>query len=339
MRATSPWMTRRMIKMEFNGLLQKFLSLRNSDNVVSEAYKVLNISHRNGHKLGYTEDGFPVIFIECSDIRKTSDIRLQLVDVLFNRECSLYSAKEKIENKTYCLVILKSLQDDLISYFLEVFTLVLDRLPPFPSTMELGKEIATLVRLFTNLPTYSLETLQGLWAEMLVIEQSSNPDYLISSWHVSTMDKYDFNDGNDKIEVKSTLKNNRLHQFAIEQLNPNENSRLVIASVQMVKTGVGYSIFDLEKNITAKLNQNDSIIKLKEMILKTLGVKSENASTVYYDYSFAVESLKFYDYRDIPSISLKDVPANVSGVHFVSDLTSVSDVNRESMIGILHESL
>ena len=99
MRATSPWMTRRMIKMEFNGLLQKFLSLRNSDNVVSEAYKVLNISHRNSHKLGYTEDGFPVIFIECSDIRKTSDIRLQLVDVLFNRECSLYSAKEKIENE------------------------------------------------------------------------------------------------------------------------------------------------------------------------------------------------------------------------------------------------
>ncbi len=325
--------------MEFNSLLQKFLSLRNSDHVVSEAYKVLSISHRNSHKLGYTEDGFPVIFIECSDVRKTSDIRLQLVDVLFNRECSLYSAKEKIENKMYCLVILKSHQNDLISYFLEVFALVLDRLPSFPSTMELGKEVATLVRLFTNLPTYSLETLQGLWAEMLVIEQSSNPDYLISSWHVSTTDKYDFNDGKDKIEVKSTLKSNRLHLFTLEQLNPNENSRLVIASVQMIKTGVGCSIFDLEKNITEKLNQNDSIIKLKEMILKTLGIKSENASTVYYDYSFSVESLKFYDYRDIPSISIKDIPANVSGVHFVSDLTSVADVNRDSMIGLLHESL
>lgn len=332
-------MKRRMIKMECESLFQRFLTLKNSENTISEAYKVLNISQKNNHKLGYTEEGFPVIFIECSDIRKTSDIRLQLVEVFFNRECSLYSTKELVESKTYCLVILKSLQNNMVSYFLEVFSLVLERLPPYPSTMELSKEIATLVRLFMNLPSFSLETLQGLWAEMLVIEQSSNPDYLINSWHVSTMDKYDFNDGKDKIEVKSTLKSDRLHQFALEQLNPNENSELIIASIQMVKTGIGHSIFELEKSIISKLKQNDSVVKLKEMILKTLGIKIEDASNVYYDYSLAVDSLKFYDYRDIPSINVKDIPQNVSGVHFISNLSNVSEKNRESMNCLLHKSL
>lgn len=325
--------------MNANNLLQIFLDLKNSQKDFSDAYKVVSISNKGRHKLGCTEEGFPIYFIECSDNQKSSDIRLQLVDVFFNRECSLYSTVDKIIGKTYCMVILKSIQNDLIRYFLDVFNLVLNRLPISPSTKELGKEIAKLVRLFMNLPTYSLETLQGLWAEMLVIEQARNPDYLIESWHVSTTDKYDFNDGIDKIEVKSTVKSCRSHQFALEQLNPNENSRLIIASIQMIKTGVGFTIFDLEKKIAQRLKQNDTITKLKEIILKTLGPNLEDVQKVCYDYSLAVDSLKFYDYTDVPCIKKDDVPQNVSEVHFMSDLTNVSDIDRETMLGALHGSL
>lgn len=325
--------------MDVQNLLCAFFALRDSETRTSDAYKVIGVSKNNKHKLGCTEEGFPIFFVECSDFQRTSDIRLQLVDVFFNKDCSLYTSDNEIICKTYCMVILKSLQKDLIQYFFEVFNLILKRLSAFPTTTEVSKEVAKIVRLFMNLPTYSQETLQGLWAEMLVIEQSRNPDYLVNSWHVSTVDKYDFNDGMDKIEVKSTAKSLRQHLFALEQLNPNENSKLLIASLHIVKTGIGLNIFDLEKKIVSKLKNNESSLKIKEIILKTLGTKFSEASDVHFDYAMATDTLKFYDYKDVPSIKTNNVPDNVSNVHFTSDLTNIPDINRESMSGLLHESL
>ena len=86
------------------------------------------------------------------------------------------------------------------------------------------------------------KALQGLWAELLVIERSKSPAYLLQSWHVSPNDKFDFNDGIDKIEVKSTRNVRRIHTFSLEQLHPNVNANLLIASVFVIETGHGRTI-------------------------------------------------------------------------------------------------
>ena len=62
------------------------------------------------------------------------------------------------------------------------------------------------------------------------------------SWHTSPNDKFDFNDGKDKIEVKSTKTVRRVHKFSLEQLHPNINSNLIIASVFVIETGHGKTI-------------------------------------------------------------------------------------------------
>ena len=43
----------------------------------------------------------------------------------------------------------------------------------------------------------------------------------------------------------------------MEQLNPNKNSNLIIASVFAVETGIGKTIFDLVKLIDSKVKNND----------------------------------------------------------------------------------
>lgn len=63
-------------------------------------------------------------------------------------------------------------------------------------------------------------SIQGLWAELFVISIASNPEYLLKAWHSSLNDVYDFNDGIDKIEVKSTSKSHRIHKFSYDQLSP-----------------------------------------------------------------------------------------------------------------------
>lgn len=57
-------------------------------------------------------------------------------------------------------------------------------------------------------------------------------------------DVYDFNDGIDKIEVKSTSKSHRIHKFSYDQLSPTENTNLIISSIFVIQSGIGKNIFD-----------------------------------------------------------------------------------------------
>ena len=110
-----------------------------------------------------------------------------------------------------------------------------------------------------------MKTIQGLWAEMLIIEQSKNPEYLIRSWHSSPNSKFDFNDGQNKLEIKSTSQTKRIHSFSYEQTIPNPNSKLLIASIKVIETGVGKSILDLRDNICKKVLDLDLQYKVKPL--------------------------------------------------------------------------
>lgn len=56
---------------------------------------------------------------------------------------------------------------------------------------------------------------------------------------------------------------------------------------------------------------------------------------MYFDENTSIDSLQFYDHTSIPAIKVCDVPADVSSVHFKSDLSNVSPievVNQESLL-------
>ena len=74
---------------------------------------------------------------------------------------------------------------------------------------------------------------------LFVISIASNPEYLLKAWHSSLNDVYDFNDGIDKIEVKSTSKSHRIHKFSYDQLSPTENTNLIISSIFVIQSGIG----------------------------------------------------------------------------------------------------
>ena len=87
---------------------------------------------------------------------------------------------------------------------------------------------------------------------MLLIEQSKNPTKIARAWHSQPNSKYDFNLGGEKIEVKSTQSENRIHHFSLDQLNPSPNSKLIICSVIVRESAQGengFSVFDLYDKI------------------------------------------------------------------------------------------
>ena len=298
------------------------------------------ISESSPHRLGITSEGYPIFFIACSSFERISDISLQLFKVLFNRQCTISDAKIGVETQgTFSIIQLNSLNPDFQKYFLEVVYLLLCRLDDKPTVNILKAEVSKLLSLFSSVKSISKEVVRGLWAELILIKQSSNPSYLIRSWHVVPEDKFDFNDGIDKVEVKSTNGSKREHTFALEQLNPNKEARLLIASMFVSQTGVGKTIFDLLDEISSPISDVDVLFKLREETTHIIGSHIEEVSHMFFDENMSLDSLQFFDYISIPSISIGTIPSEVSGVHFRSDLSDVSPIVSLDQDSVLFKSL
>jgi hypothetical protein len=299
-----------------------FLDLQHRDSQNQDYVIVESVPFSNYHKIGISSDGYPLFFVKCDEKETSINLNLELISVIFSQECSI-KEKETIYNENYTIVLLKTLNIDLQQYFTDVFSIILQQIKPIPTEKELYKEVRKVIDLFSSITKPPLKSIQGLWAELLVIEKSLNPEYLINAWHVAPSDKYDFNDSKDKLEVKSTTKSKRIHRFSIEQLNANKGSDLLIASTFVIETGSGISILCLRDNIVSKIKDIKVQFRLNEIIYKTIGNEYEKLGDIFFDYQQASDSLNFYEVKDIPSISVGTIPSEVSNVKFDCDLSNV----------------
>lgn len=297
----------------------------------SGLYEVEDFIKGKSHKFGATEEGFPIIFAECIDDTISTPIRLKAISVDFSQLCTLKEADGNTLTKKYTIIVLNSLEADLQSYFLEVFAMVLNKFVGLPYVSLLKTEISKVAKIFMTPPSFSTVVIQGLWAELFVIANGASPETLAKAWHVSAEDKYDFNDGKDKIEVKSTHNLDRVHTFALEQLNPNENSELAIASVITVRAGQGVNVFDILDAINERGLSLEEMSKVQEIAYLTIGPHLEEAKKVRFDFTLALNSYRKYDYRDVPSIKSKDVPSGVTSVHFSSCLKDIGVLNTSTV--------
>ena len=318
-----------------------FQELKNESPKNGDSFAIASLPTIKNHKLGISQNGQPMFFIKCDDNTKAKslDTNLEFISVLYSRQCQLINKKGKSEEDIYTVISLKSDSDYLQEYFLKIVFVLIKNISEKPLLKDLKIEIEKLINLFTKFSKPALKTIQGLWAELLIIEQSKNPDYLIQSWHSSTTDKYDFNDGIDKIEVKSTVKNRRIHNFSLEQLIPNLNSKLIVASIFAIETGTGTSVFDLVESIENKIKDKNLAFRVNEMVAVTLGNDFEKSFDIFFDYQFAVDAIQYYNSLDVPTINKSDIPSNITNIRFDCDLTNVKTATKTRTKSKLHNSL
>ena len=313
---------------QINTLYSSFKELKNQ---VAEKGRFTVIAIDGlAHKLGISQEGFPKFFVRTnSSASSVQNIIREILSIEYNVSCKLIDDAGHTEDDTFCIITLRSLDVPLQVYFVEIFTMMLLKLQPIPSNRELYVEIENLIAIFDALTSPPKKKIQGLWAELLVIDQSTRPEVLINAWHSSPSAKYDFTLGRDKIEVKSTSSEERVHKFSLDQLNPSPNSRLLIASTVVRESGKatdGLSVRDLYEKIRNKVPAVDSQLRLYTIIAETIGSDIAKLESIFYDYTAAVDFLEFYDYHDIPSISKDNVPPLVSEVRFSSNLNGLIDV-------------
>lgn len=306
-----------------------FVELQQRNDLSEGYYAASSLPFNKQYKIGISEDGYPMFFVPSTSTTFSIDINMEMITVLFGRVCRIHDSS--CSEGIYTIVTLKTGDTDIQKYFVDIICILLEQLPSNYSDAILAQEIQKLANLFSQLSQPPRKTIQGLWSELLIIEQSSNPEYLIKSWHVNVHDKYDFNDGKDKLEVKSTTLPQKIHHFSIEQLNPNNNSNLLIASINTTFVGHGVSAFDLKDRICSKIQDLQIQYRLNEVIIKTLGNDISRLSEIYIDYQSAVDSIAYYDAREIPSIDIDCIPVSVNNVHFDSDLSGICSIGSSQI--------
>ena len=314
--------------MQISSLYTQFKSLTKS-NESTNAFNVISLPNSK-HKLGVSDEGFPKFFVFTNDSATSSNnIVRELLSVEYNQPCTIVEDGGISQSNVFSIITLRATEEPLQSYFIEIFSMMLSNLPETPSRRELSVEVENLISIFSALRKKPVKEIQGVWAEMLVIERSLHPEILISAWHNQPNAKFDFTMGRDKIEVKSTSSEDRKHHFALDQLNPSINSRLLIASVivrESAECTGGLSVKGLYKKICRRVSAVNLQLKLYSTLATAIGSDYKNWDSVFFDYVEASDTLAFYNVDDIPRILKSDVPEFVTEVKFCSDLSHLIDI-------------
>ena len=229
--------------------------------------------------------------------------------------------------------VLSCVEADRITeiYFLRVLEALLPTLGESPDALTVNGAVDRLVELFQALRNAPIKRTQGLWAELLLLAECRNPGELIDAWHTVPHDLYDFGKDNQRLEVKSTLGESRVHHFSLAQLRPPPGIKLLIVSVMVRRVSGGTTILELMDELRYQLSESPHhLLRLYRLVAMTLGDRWRESASEMFDRAAARHSLAFFQASAVPMVN-PDLPPGVSNVRFVSDLSGQTPCTRRDV--------
>lgn len=282
------------------------------------------------HKLGISKEGYSKFFVYTNDTASTTpNTTLDILSVEYNLSCTFVDDNDTKTPHHYTVITLRSVDRTLQEDFFDIVIMMFGRMSEIPSKREIAIEVENLISIFSAMTCPPRKKIQGLWTELLVIERSYIPETLIKAWHESPTAKYDFTMGRDKVEVKSTSSETRIHHFSLDQLCPSAHSRVVVASAIVRESAQGkdgLSVRDLYDKICNRVNSVDARMHMMKVIAETIGTDMHRLNEIFFDYVEACDTLRYYDSNDVPGVDKDGVHPGVTSVGFNSDLSGVPDI-------------
>lgn len=185
-----------------------------------------------------------------------------------------------------------------------------------------------LIEMFKSSKNHSEEVEQGLWGELFFInymKDKYNIDVL-QYWHKDDYSKYDFSIvDNKKVEVKTTVKENRVHKFSHSQVYTK--NQVIIASILMRSDNIGCNLEDLYNKVQEGFGGNyKAVAAIQKEIFKLDKEKFKN-----YDYDYSMENIRFYSNENIPKFNM-DEPDGVFHTKYDIDLEKSDPIVEDLII-------
>lgn len=306
----------------------------------SERFSVVPLVQAPSYLVGRDSVGAPALLIPSSASDPSVElvaVELQNLGVSHRIKCHLVFADG--EERTGNFTILRCLGDkDLYEYFLRIMDGLVLTIGINPTARRIAFAIGKLIELFRALTRLPRKPTQGLWAELFVIAGATNQSAALTSWHSTPQDTYDFNQGAQRLEVKSSGFRRRQHHFSLSQLQPPRGTRLLVASVAVELAGGGCSVGDLMDEVRQGADVSADLVRHLDLVVtETLGTAWREGLQLRYDREVAEASLAFFEGSALPVIPSQAIPHQISGVHFfadLSDLTPLSETEVRAAGGI-----
>jgi hypothetical protein len=303
------------------------LSIPDSDNRI---FSAIPIPEYPEFRIAIDFEGNAVLLLSVT--KRIKDIslknfRLKYLQLEQNIECNIWeNGISRLQ--TFTVITFRSADRNLREYFLRISETLVKAIGKSPMQQQVVDSLKKFVEVFKSLTDTPTNTINGLWSELFLIDNAKNPNVLLGYWHSIPEEKFDFNAGTERIEVKSSSTFERKHTFSSEQLNPPLDTQVLIASVFVKQHNSGKNIQQLIDSISDKINNDYNLIdKLNNIVCKTLANTLEHSIGIKFDYEIAKQSLRFYKHQDIKKIEQIHIPDNVSEVHYKSDLTELKPAN------------
>ena len=289
-------------------------------------YHVIPFEGYKTHFLGINNENQIALLLKTENTSNINFVNFKgkNLRILFERESSVNdNGVDKKDRFTVLHLISdkRSTQD----YFVEICKLLLQNLGENPKLKLVQKELENVKDIFLNLHKNRIKEELGLWGELYLIYIQNNKEKAITSWHMNSKDRIDFNSGSIKVEVKTTLSNERKHVFKLNQLRNHYKENVFICSIMTVEIENGLSIRGLVKKISDHIDPNIKL-KLEEKISSVLGNEILSLNFRSFDEITAKESLRLYNSSDIPAIEKDCLSDDVSKISFTSNLTNTKSL-------------
>jgi hypothetical protein len=275
------------------------------------------------HRIAKDYEGRPCFVVSAKpDGRPPAPVDLQNLFFRPSIRCRIQEAGGPSTEGVFTLIAYTGKEAPVQSLFLRVMSDLLEGIGDECLCSEVSRRFDALVSLFSALTKPQRKAVQGLWAEMLIVSMASDPIALVRAWHSEPSDRYDFNYGHERLEVKSAYGSVRKHHFSLLQLTPPAGTVAVLASILIQRSGAGTTVQALWDRIRCLVSSDrDAVQHVDQVVADSLGAGLVAALDVAFDEEAASESLAFVRIADVPRIAAA-LHFAISEVHFAVDLSS-----------------
>lgn len=292
--------------------------------IAEQQFHALPIPGQESVRLAVGSDSVALLLPSASR-RAAFDLELQNIRARFAVDVEIRH-EHSVIRENVAIVQTKGLSVSLESQFLDVIAVLLPGIEGLDAD-KAARFIHELIDLFRALEQPERKAIQGLWGELVVMHQASDPEFLATSWHATPGDKYDFAYAAERIEVK-TSSHLRHHRFSLEQLSPPDPIKVIVASMIVTVDRRGTTCEDVIDLISTRIAAPTRAQILRKVI-QALGTQWANAARDGFNLANALSSLKWYCAQAVPRVV--DAPGGVSEVKFISNLDLAEEAPRDSL--------
>lgn len=304
-----------------------------------------NVSSKKDHLLAIELDKASGIFLaldiaestyvlipQAPSPRMLPAIRLTEIDVDFNQRLIFAQVNGPVVEGDYAVLHCRSTDRQLIHYLLDVISSVIVPNLAERTPEEVSDAIRSLALLFRGLSKSTSNSINGLYAELVVISDAPSPMRALEAWRESPDSIFDFSIEGHRLEVKSTSTHTRLHSISFEQANPPAGTVGIIISLQTERMDQGQSIHELITQIETYLGARpDLVAKLHRNLGDCLGDRLIEALPTRFDRQYTLGSRKLYFAQEIPAVRPPQ-PRGVSLIRFSSDLGLAQEASLAELL-------